>query len=354
MPNRPFILTIHYRKLLATDFNKACILGLLLCLSLALVNSVYAQPIAPTPDPNYLTIRKILQTPEDRIDLAATQIAIDQMIDPQLNAAATLAQIDSMARRLKALIPAGASSRLTLDALRYHIYQPSPWNDQRPFSYNLDDPYGADIQTKLLATYLATRKGNCISMPMLFIILGQKLGIDVTAAQAPNHVFVKYRDTDGKVYNLETTSGAGFTRDVWMRQESPMTDESIASGIYMRPLTKKETAVVMVDTLLEFYTDHGMTEQGIQMASLALEYNPRDVVAMLLMRENYLKIWRRDYTSQYPNLAAIPTTKLPRYIELDGYIKSLERQAFALGWRPTNPKEDVEYQQSINRQKSAQ
>ena len=190
------------------------------------------------------------------------------MIDPSIDTAATLSQLDAMAQGIKVMLPAGASSRLTMDALRFHLYQPSPWNGNRPFQYDLDDPFGANVRNKLLPTYLATRKGNCVSMPLLFIILGQKLGIDVTASTAPNHVFVKYRDADGKLYNLETTSGAGFTRDVWMRQQFPMTDEALASGIYMRPLTKKETVVVMVDTLLESYAKQGLHEQRIAMAKL--------------------------------------------------------------------------------------
>ncbi len=36
-------------------------------------------------------------------------------------------------------------------------------------------------------------------MPFLFIILGQKLGLDVTASTAPEHVFVKYRDDMGNI-----------------------------------------------------------------------------------------------------------------------------------------------------------
>jgi len=93
------------------------------------------------------------------------------------------------------------------------------------------------------------------------------------SGRGSNHVFVKYRDDEGKFINLETTSGAGFTRDEWMRQQFPMTDEAIASGIYMRPLTKKETVAIMVGTLLEFYDRQGMQDQRIALAKVAMEYS---------------------------------------------------------------------------------
>jgi len=66
----------------------------------------------------------------------------------------------------------------------------------------------------LLQRYLTTRRGNCITMPILFLALGQRLGLTMTLAEAPLHVFVKYTDDDGAVWNLEATSGGGVTRDV--------------------------------------------------------------------------------------------------------------------------------------------
>lgn len=47
-------------------------------------------------------------------------------------------------------------------------------------------------------------------MPFLFIILGDRLGINVTASVAPLHVFVKFTDENGVIHNLETTSGTNF------------------------------------------------------------------------------------------------------------------------------------------------
>ena len=268
--------------------------------------------------------------------------------------AATLAQLDAMANALRAMLPAGASRRLTMDALRYHLYKASPWNDNRPFHYDLDDPFGENIRNKLLSTYLASRKGNCVSMPLLFIVLGQKLGIDVTASTAPNHVFVKYRDDDGKLYNLETTSGAGFTRDVWMGQQYPMTEEALASGIYMRPLTKKETVVIMVGTLLESYDQRGRQEQRIAMAKLALQHNPKDVSAILHEHQAHLALWRRDFVSKYPTPNDIPMEKRPQFMALEGNLKFLYERAYSLGWRPPDQAAEDRYRQRVMRAKSTQ
>ena len=309
----------------------------------ALGTTASAAPLPTSPDANYATIRTLLETPESRIDLAKAKLTIDRMIDPSIDVSATLSQLDAMARQLKAMLPPGASSRLTLDALRYHVYQASPWNGNAPFQYDLEDPLGLNIRNKLLTTYLSTRKGNCISMPMFFIIIGQKLGLDVTASLAPNHVFVKYRDSDGTYYNIETTSGAGFARDSWMRQQSPMTDKAIAAGIYMRPLTKKETVGVMVDTLLEFYGEQGFQEQRVKLARLVLQHSPRNVAVILHQHQAYLTIWRRDFANRYPTRGDVPVDQRPRLMELEGSLKSLFEQAYGLGWRPLDDATEAAY-----------
>ena len=52
-----------------------------------------------------------------------------------------------------------------------------------------------------MSNYLATKLGNCVSMPALFVIIGRKIGIDVTLSLAPEHMFVKFRDESGVYIN---------------------------------------------------------------------------------------------------------------------------------------------------------
>jgi regulator of sirC expression with transglutaminase-like and TPR domain len=303
-------------------------------LALGRTAPVRAQRVAWPKGQGFELVRRLLETPEEAIDLARTKLTIDQMIDPSVDTESTLSQLDAMAASLRAMLPTDAKSRLKLDALRYHLYTPSPWNGGRPFQYDLIDPYGQVIRNKLLTTYIATRKGNCVSMPLLFILLGQKLGIDVSAALAPNHVFVKYQDTDGKQYNLETTSGAGFTRDAWMRQQNPMTDESIASGLYMRPLSKKETVGVMVTTLLEHLEEAGLNEERLHLAQLTQQYSPRDVSLILHEHSAALALVRTEFNGKYARREDAPAAVRSRWEELEGRVKTAFLHAMALGWRP--------------------
>jgi len=332
-------------------------IGALLAASCVPWSATIAQTLAARAHERDLgVIRGLLQQSEADIDLAVAKVTIDHLIDPTIDAAATLANLNAMARALKALLPIVASKRLTLDALRYHVYQASPWNGNRPFRYDLDDPFGTNIQNKLLSTYLASRKGNCVSMPFLFIILGQKLGVDLTAATAPNHIFVKYRDEGGTQYYLEATSGAGFARDVWIRQQFPMSDESLASGIYMRALTKKETVALMAGTLLEYYgqqEDPQLQDQRIALANIVLEYSPRDIEAILHLRAAIL--WMTNLIidqHSYPNI--MPADKRKQIAQAQAVVGGLFGRAYNLGWRPPGQAAEAAYRQTITRERAAQ
>jgi regulator of sirC expression with transglutaminase-like and TPR domain len=180
----------------------------LLCLVLGVAYAGFAPWCARASD-TLAAIQAHLALPNPKIDFAEAKLAVDALLDPSTDIAAVRRQIMEWERKARANIPANATVRDTFDALVRTLYEPGHWNDFRPFSYDLDDPLGRKPETKRLATYLASRKGNCVSMPILFVILGQRLGLPVTLALAPRHVLVKFKDETHQAWrNFEATHGA--------------------------------------------------------------------------------------------------------------------------------------------------
>lgn len=108
------------------------------------------------------------------LDLANTKLEIDRMIDPTINIAARVAELDGMVQVMRSAVRPDAPASETLDVIRNYIYDGGYWNDNAPFSYDHDDPLGLEIRNKLLSDYLDDRRGNCVSMPILFIILATR------------------------------------------------------------------------------------------------------------------------------------------------------------------------------------
>jgi hypothetical protein len=73
-------------------------------------------------------VRDVLSAPDDRLDYGRAKLAFDQIVDPSLNAEATLAEIGRLARAAEALAGVGASPAAKLSALRRVIYESGEWN----------------------------------------------------------------------------------------------------------------------------------------------------------------------------------------------------------------------------------
>lgn len=232
-------------------------------------------------------VRSIIQMQSSRLSYSDAKMRFDALVDPSIDiesASVLLDRLELNTRKMLETLPEAEAVKgiEKLRALKALVYQPGWWNDDRPFEYDHDDPLGENIHNKLLATYLDKRKGNCVSMPVLFLILGERLGLDLTLSTAPLHVLVKYTDdTSGETYNLEATSGAGFTRDSWYQKKSPMTAASIENGVYLKNLNRQETLAVMATVVLEHLLIEHRYNEAIAVSDVLLEAYPEYVYVMV-------------------------------------------------------------------------
>jgi len=200
--------------------------------------------VTPCSEDIAANVRRVLEVPDANLDFARAKIAFDALIDPQIDQAAILRELDDLTRTAHEIARSDPHPNVRLRAVRTLLHESGPWNDHRPFSYDQSDPTGSLLHNKLLHNYLGSRRGQCVSMPVLFLILGCRLGLDVALASAPEHVFVRYTDEHGRTHNLETTSGAYPARDEWYRQNFPITDRAVESGIYLRTLSAREAVAI--------------------------------------------------------------------------------------------------------------
>ncbi len=280
-------------------------------------------------------LHRILSIEDTELDYGYAKLALDRLIELADSTAATMATLDRMEQDARCLAEPSPTPDMLFAALRRLIYEAGPWNDHRSFAYDHDDPLGQRIGNKLLATYLATRRGNCVSMPALFLILADKLGLDVALSTAPLHVFVRYRSGSGQVLNLETTSGAHPARDEWYRRHMPMTDRAITSGLYMRRLPKREGVALLATTLLEHLMEQRRLDEALAVSEVILRHAPRDGYTMVKQGSVFGELIENEFTGKYRIPALIPAPLRPRYLRLIHRNRAAFQAAEALGWEPT-------------------
>ena len=117
--------------------------------------------------------------------------------------------------------------------------------------------YG-DANHILLAGLLQTRRGTCVSMPLLYLVIGQRLGYPVHLVAIGSHYFIRWEEP-GYRLNIETTSVEKVR--VSEQDESYLETEGLTrdqiKGSELRNLTRRE----VVGQLLFARSGHWMFRQ---------------------------------------------------------------------------------------------
>jgi regulator of sirC expression with transglutaminase-like and TPR domain len=273
----------------------------------------------------------LLDRSDDELDPLEVKLAFDSLVDPALDREAARAEVAALTQEARRLAGSSSTAVGAIAAVRRVLYESGPWNGCRPFAYDQSDPEGRHLPNALLANYLATRLGQCVSMPILFLILCGKLGLDVALATAPAHLFVRHRLEDGRVANIETTSGGHPARLEWFRQCFPMTDLALESGLYMRSLGRREAAVAMAGVVLTHLSREARYAEAAALAEVLLLHSPRDLTAMLTLASACAGLQQSEFAI-YPSPLLIPPELQPRYLTLAETNRTLFAAAEAMGW----------------------
>lgn len=278
-------------------------------------------------------VRELFTRDMANLDFARVKIEVDRMIDLSIDMDAQLAQIDQMVATIHTMLPPNATSWDKVETIRRYIYQAGAWNDGRAFSYDHDDPYGLDVRNKLLSDYIQDRHGNCITMPFLFIILGQRLGLDVTPAMAPLHVFVKFTDDQRATHNLETTSGAGRARDQHYRDQLPITDAAVSNGVFLAPLDAEQSVAVIAAVIVEELIAEERYHDAMAVADILLDHYPMFAYIMVKKGTAAYHLLRSEFHAKYPNAQDVPEDQRPYLAYLQQVNQGTFDRAESLGWR---------------------
>ncbi len=239
----------------------------------------------------YEVVENLFNQPESEIDLLSTLLTIEEIIDPTVNTSTTKAEIDKLVKNIVSQLRGNEAPDNIISFISKTLYEKSPGNSFQPFQYDFDDPLGTKISNKLISNYIRTHKGNCVSMPMLYLMVADKSGIDCTLSTAPLHLLVMVKEPVTKKYfNVEATHKGQIATEQFYIENLRIKPSALQNGIYLQPLSKKEIISIMVITLSEHYAELHQWEQSIAIAKLALKYYPNYAYAMVKISNGYYKL----------------------------------------------------------------
>lgn len=201
-------------------------------------------------------------------------------------------QIDSLVYICKQVLKQEGLSENNYMACHYVIQklfsQPFSYNTPsgkltfEPLSYDFSiyKKTEPDFREQFVSRLLNIKKGQCHSMPLLYLILAEELNVNAYLAIAPNHSYVKFGNQK-QSFSFETTSGT-FTSDEWIVSSGYISASAIKNRIYLDPLTKKQViAECFVDLGLGLESLYGQSDFSIKCANTTLMYFPNSIRSIL-------------------------------------------------------------------------
>jgi tetratricopeptide (TPR) repeat protein len=210
------------------------------------------------------SIEQVLRLDDKEVDLATAVLIVSEQWSNMVEGRRYLSDLDDMAIEIR--------GRLKKKGLKANYKAVAVINE-----YLFDElgfkpiPDANDPNDLFLHSVMDKKQGYCLSLSILYLSLGERLGLPLYGVVVPGHFFVRY--DDGQVrFNIETTSKGGYADD-----EHYINKFKVPKGnnsIYMVNLNKIQTLGCFFNNLGNSYNDVGDTEQAMLALERAVEINP--------------------------------------------------------------------------------
>ena len=164
----------------------------------------------------------------------------------------------------------------------------------------------ADPNNIALAGLLRTRRGSCVSMPLIYLVIGQRLGMPVHLVVLGKHFFIRWEEPGFRV-NIETTS---VNKIAWSADDSVYLDiegmtRDRLKGSDLRNLSNREVVGELFFTRVSYWhTKDGKCEnQSLRDLARARLLAPDDPV----IERTHQAIFKHDnIESEYTSVGVKP------------------------------------------------
>jgi regulator of sirC expression with transglutaminase-like and TPR domain len=212
----------------------------------------------------------ILNVPREQLNLAEAALVIARDDYPQLDIADYLARIDALAENLRKRLRADIAPSETLKLLSHYLF------DELGYTGNSKDYY--DPRNSYLNDVIDRKLGIPITLSVLYIEVGRRLGLSLSGVSFPGHFLVKCKLRDGLVVLDAYAHGAVLgIKDLQKRLRVLSGGMDVAPEAAMRLLTAAQPAEIvarMLRNLKAIYKERGDKTQALTAVNRVIDLYP--------------------------------------------------------------------------------
>ncbi|MDD5064356.1 MAG: tetratricopeptide repeat protein [Phycisphaerae bacterium] len=228
---------------------------------------------------NARSIEQVLRLDDEEVDLGTAVLIVSEQWSDVVEGRRYLSDLDDMAIEIRGRLKKKRlqANYKAIEVINKYLF------DELGFRAVKDANNPDDL---FLHSVLDRKRGYCLSLSVLYLSLGERLGLPLYGVVVPGHFFVRY--DDGRVrFNIETTSKGGYADDEHYRKEFKVPKNS--DGIYMENLNKIQTLGCFFNNLGNSYNEVGDINQAMLAIERAVEINPGLAESRMNLGNIYLK-----------------------------------------------------------------
>ena len=225
--------------------------------------------------PELRVFEDVLSEKEESIDLARACLMIAQDAYPGLDVERYLGDIERMAIRLRARIPQSGQGEERVVALNQYLY------DDLGYWGNTQDYY--DPRNSYLNEVLDRRTGIPITLGILYMEIGRRIGLPLEGISFPGHFLVRLRLRGGTLVLDPFAGGTPQAEDELRRRLERVVPENARGGVplaevpldhFLEPASKRQILSRLLRNLKGIYREADKPERMLQVLNRMLVVSP--------------------------------------------------------------------------------
>jgi len=229
--------------------------------------------------------REIIERPDSEIDLAEAALLIARVAYPDLDVQCYLRRIDDLARHLRARVAEDAPAGDLIVGLNRFLFE------EQGFAPNVEDYY--DPRNSFLNDVLERRVGIPISLSVLYMEVGARVGLPLQGVSFPGHFLVKCEVEAGMVILDPYCGGVSLSlHDLQQRLREVRGGEvsrAIIAGMLVAA-NKREILARMLRNLKKIYLDKQQHARALAIIDWIVALRPGEATEVRDRGLTYLKL----------------------------------------------------------------